>query len=129
MAGEIESCKEVGTNEADFTESRRGDVPMTYYYTDAGGRGRFIAGLRDLAAFLESNPGVPVPRFTTTVFLFPPDGTDQERRAEIDVIASQFSTQAYSTQDGYYEASRFFGPVEYRAVAIPRESSSSPDGE
>lgn len=89
------------------------------YYTTADERVGFIAGLRDLAALLESKPDVSAPRYTTTVFVFPSDGSDQERRTEVDIIASQLSTQAYVTLGGHCQASRFFRPVEYRAVAIP----------
>lgn len=68
-----------------------------------------------------SSVKVPAPRYTTTEFVFPLDGTGQERRTEIDLIASQLSTQSYVTLSGHYQAPRFFRPVEYRAVAIPAE--------
>jgi hypothetical protein len=42
-------------------------------------------------------------------------------RAEIDVIAARIGTEATDENSchGHYVASRTFGPVEYRAVAIP----------
>jgi hypothetical protein len=98
-------------------------------YAESTGRAAFIDGLRKLADLLESNQEVPAPYSTTTVFVFPPDGSDQERRSAIDAIASLLFTQARTTLYGHYEASRFFGPVEYRAVAIPRQESGNPEGE
>ena len=82
-----------------------------------GRRNRVIAGLLDLAAFLEANPGVPAPRWAD-VFVFPPDGTDDEKRAEIDVIAARIGAEPIESDSGHYTASICFGPVEYRAVAI-----------
>lgn len=90
------------------------------YYANADERARFIAGLRELAAFLESRHDVPIAP-DVTVYAFPPASAYQERRAEIDTIASRIGTQADETVPGHYVASRFFGPVEYRAVAIDHE--------
>ena len=91
------------------------------YYTDDQERTRLIAGLRDLAEFLDQNPQVPAPRYTDLLVL-PPRGTDAETFAEVDVIAGQIGVTASQndTPDGHYIASRYFGPVQYRAVAIPQ---------
>jgi hypothetical protein len=98
-------------------------------YTDQAGRAALIAGLRDIAAFLESSPDVPAPR-DTAIFVFPQyDAGDRERRAEIDAIASRIFTQAQETSHGHYVTSRFFGPVEYRAISIDREAPGNPEGE
>ena len=93
---------------------------MSYYANDQE-RVRIIAGLRDLAEFLDQNPQVPSPRYTD-LFVFPPRGTDAEMFAEVDVIAGQIGVTASQndTPDGHYIASRYFGPVQYRAVAIPQ---------
>jgi hypothetical protein len=42
--------------------------------------------------------------------------------AEVDAIAEQIGVTASQndTPDGHYIASRDFGPVQYRAVAIPQ---------
>jgi len=82
-----------------------------------------IRGLRALADYLESNPEVPAPSYAD-VFIFPSGGTDTERHAEIDVIGARIG-QAPETAYGHYVVSRFFGPVQYRAVAIPHDN----DGE
>src|ERR1700733_13948872 len=93
---------------------------MTYYADDQE-RVRLIAGLRDLAEFLDQNPQVPAPRYTD-LLVFPLRRTDAEMFAEVDIIAEQIGVTASQndTPDGHYIACRYFGPVEYRAVAIPQ---------
>ena len=93
---------------------------MTYYANDLE-RVRLIAGLRDLAEFLDQNPQVPAPRYAD-LLVFPPRSTDAEMFAEVDIIAEQIGVTASQndTPDGHYIASRYFGPVQYRAVAIPK---------
>ena len=98
------------------------------HYANVNERGRFIAGLRALAEYLESSPEVPAPWGGTCVHVFPPQGTNEERRAEIDAIASRVNTEPYEVISGHYTVSRYFGSVEYRAVAIDR-ATDSPDGE
>ena len=58
------------------------------YYANSEERAELIAGLRELAEFLDQNPQVPAPR-STDLLVFPPDGSDAEMFAEIDVIAGQ----------------------------------------
>ena len=41
------------------------------YYANYEERAELIAGLRELAVFLDRNPQVPAPRFTD-LFVFPP---------------------------------------------------------
>jgi hypothetical protein len=93
---------------------------MAHYANDQE-RSRLIAGLRDLAEFLDQNPQVPAPRYAD-LLVFPPRGTDPEMFVEVDVIAEQIGVTASQndTPDGHYIASRYFGPVQYRAVAIPQ---------
>jgi hypothetical protein len=90
------------------------------YYANSEQRAGLIAGLRDLAEFLDQNPQVPAPPYTD-LLVFPPTGTDAEMFAEIDVIAGQIGTTASDDDNpaDHYRASRYFGPVQYRAVAIP----------
>jgi hypothetical protein len=90
---------------------------MNYYGNDEE-RVRLIAGLRDLATFLESSPDVPAPRWAD-VMVFPHNGSDEENRTEIDAIAACIGAEA-QTVCGHYIAARRFRSVEYRAVAIPR---------
>jgi hypothetical protein len=93
---------------------------MSYYANDQD-RVRLIAGLRDLAEFLDRNPQVPVPRYAD-LLVFPSRGTDAEMFAEVDAIAEQIGVTASQndTPDRHYIASRYFGPVQYRAVTIPQ---------
>jgi hypothetical protein len=88
-------------------------------YASAIHRNELISGLRALADFLDRNPEVPAPS-TADVLVFPPGGSDAEKRREIDVIASRIeSGTEISPARHHYMTSRRFGPVEYRAVAIP----------
>lgn len=70
-----------------------------------------------MANFLVDHPDVPAPRWAD-VLVFPLDGSDEDKRAEIDVIASRIGAGPRETISGHYSASRSFGLVEYRAVAI-----------
>ena len=100
---------------------------MSNYHANSEERDRFIAGLRELADFLSRNPQVPVPHWAT-VIVFPDQAADTEMVAEIDRIAGHIGATASRTDDtpaAHYAASRYFGPVEYRAVAIP-EAARTP---
>ena len=90
-------------------------------YARPSQRRALIYGFRALADFLESNPDVPAPEYTD-VLVFPPSASDAEKRRQIDVIASRLGSAAetFSTYR-HYQTSRRFGPVEYRAVAIPAD--------
>ena len=90
------------------------------HYANSYERSGLIAGLRNLAEFLAQNPQVPAPR-RIDLLVFPPDGSDTEMFAEIDVIAAEIGATATDVDSpaGHYSAVRDFGPVQYRAVAIP----------
>lgn len=93
------------------------------YYANPEERDRLIAGLRELAEFLDQNRQVPTPRYTDVLF-FPAEGADAEMFAEIDTIAEQIGVTASRNDDpaSHYIAYRDFGPVQYRAVAIPQSA-------
>jgi hypothetical protein len=95
---------------------------MNYYAKDEQ-RIRLIAGLRDLADFLDQNPDVPAP-WGTDLLVFPPEANDAEMFAEIDTIAGLIGSTASDdgSPNGHYSAIRSFGPVQYRAIAIPRRA-------
>lgn len=101
---------------------------MGYYAKDEE-RARLIAGLRELAEFLDQNPHVPAPRYAD-LLVFPPFASDAEMFAEIDAIAELIATTAESdgTPAGHYIATREFGPVQYRAIAIPEAARSDKSG-
>jgi len=93
-------------------------------------RSRLITGLRELADFLEAREQVPAPRWAE-VFVFPLSDADDEMRHEIDVIAALIGSSAddRTAENGHYTTSRNFGPVQYRAVAIPSSARSELDEE
>jgi hypothetical protein len=94
-------------------------------YANADERDRLIAGLCALAAFLQDHPDVPAPRWAD-VYVFPPHGADEQMRAEIDRIAARIGTVVTDDANhGHYAASRHFGPVQYRAVAISGHPDNS----
>jgi hypothetical protein len=99
------------------------------YYANSEQRAELIAGLRDLADFLDQDPQVPAPRFTD-LFVFPQSGSDAEMFAEIEVIAALIGTTASDTDSpaGHYSAVLGFGPVQYRAVAIPNSARHQSEG-
>jgi hypothetical protein len=93
------------------------------YYADDEQRIRLIAGLRDLADFLDQNPGVPAP-WETSLLVFPPEASDAEMFAEINTIAGLIGSTASDdgSPNGHYSTVRSFGPMQYRAVAIPHRA-------
>jgi len=92
-------------------------------HADSTERAALISGLRALADYLESNPEVPAPAYAV-VYKFPPTGDWAQMRAEIDATAARLGVNAHLTAGGHYVAVRLFGPVEYRAVAIPRKNDN-----
>jgi hypothetical protein len=90
-------------------------------YTNSEERGRLTEGLRELADFIAANPEIPAP-WMADVIVLPPDGSNAEMFAEIDVIAARIGATASDADSpaGHYSAVRRFGPVQYRAVAIPK---------
>lgn len=99
---------------------------MAHNYADDSERAQLIAGFRALATFLEDQPDVPAPRWAS-ILVFPPDGADSEKQSEIDRIAALIKTEPVddTADGGHYTASAYFGPVEYRAVAIPRKKGET----
>jgi|ERR1017187_7636536 hypothetical protein len=88
-------------------------------YANATGRQALISGLRELAGFLEGNPDVPAPA-CTGLLVFPPGVSDDEKKREVDVIASLAGSEAEPFSFyRHYQTSRRFGPAEYHAAAIP----------
>jgi hypothetical protein len=79
-------------------------------------RAQFINGLRDLANFLASHFGYPVPdNAEITVF---PDGTGYaERCGRVDHLALALGVTPKDSL-GHYSAERHFGPIAFRVVAV-----------
>lgn len=91
------------------------------YYANPSERTQLIAGLRALAAFLEENTDVPAPR-RADVMVFPGNNSYSAKRREVDRIATLICVATSECVPGHYRASRTFGPVEYRAVAISNDA-------
>ncbi|TMQ95975.1 hypothetical protein ETD83_21845 [Actinomadura soli] len=86
--------------------------------TDAGARARLIAGLRELADYLETTPA-PVPRYGAEVTVHA-QGTDAQQCAEVDRAAAVLGSPVSDrlAVSGHYETVRTFGVVSLRVVAI-----------
>ena len=93
-------------------------------YASSAERAEFLTGLRSLIDYLECNPDVPLTSHSV-VYAFPADGEWDAKRAEIDRIAALVGVPAARSFGGHYLAVRAFGPVEYRAVAIPPTADRS----
>lgn len=102
-------------------------------YRDADERAATIAGLRALAAFLESHPEVPLQRYGNDATQGGPAcadvADDQAARAEVDRVACALGVKAGPTPGSnghHYGTEREFGPwgsgVRYRMTAITTEA-------
>jgi hypothetical protein len=87
-------------------------------YAGPDERAALIDGFRTLADYLESNPDLPAPSYAD-IYAFPPGGECDQMRADVDAAAELLGSQARETAGGeHYSATRSFGPVEYRIIAI-----------
>jgi hypothetical protein len=103
---------------------------MNYYYANPDQRALLTVGLREIADFLDQNPQVPAPPWAD-LLVFPPRGTDAEMFRQVDLVAEQIGVTA-STDGGpagHYVASRSFGLVQYRVIAIPEAARADRDEE
>ena len=100
------------------------------YYANPKERVALIAGLRGLADFLDRNPQVPVHSYTD-LLVFPPVASDAEMFGEVNRIAGLIGVTATDAGSpaGHYSAVRDFGPVQYRAIAIPYRSRNHDNAE
>ena len=92
-------------------------------HPDSAARAAIVSGFRALADYLESNPEVPAPAYPV-IHTFPVARDWLKMRAEIDATAARLGVNAHLTGGGHYVATRFFGPVEYQAVAIPPKNDN-----
>lgn len=91
--------------------------------TDPARRDAYIAGLRQLASYLDANPGVPVPRYGTKILLIASQAEDGGIREIFDISVRLAAPFVDATADtGSYRTSRAFGPVTYEAVASTEAS-------
>jgi hypothetical protein len=110
-------------------EDHRRDVIKVNHATSEE-RGLLIAGMRQLADFLEARDEVPAPRWAD-VYVFPLSAAEDEMKREIDAIASLIGSDVDDgTAEGLnYTTTRSFGPVQYRAVAISSNRRPSDNDE
>jgi hypothetical protein len=88
------------------------------YYANRAERVNLIAGLLALAEFLKEYGEVPAPKYID-VMVFPHESGDDAERCEVDRIATLIGVTTQTSAASHYVASRTFGPIEYRAIAIP----------
>jgi hypothetical protein len=88
---------------------------------DPATRAAFIAGLHALADFLATHSDLPVPAYGSDVVNA--RGTDDEQRAEVQNIAALLDVTP--DDEIHFRARRRFGPIEYRAVAVPSVAMAS----
>lgn len=86
-------------------------------------RAAYVAGLRELADYLEATPDLPVP--SSTGASVHPDGGDVQARAEVDRVAAILGAVPETRANGdHYTVTRRFGPVTYQAIAITADSQA-----
>lgn len=88
------------------------------FSTDPAKRAAYIDGLRQLAGYLDANPGVPVPAEGTEILLI---ASDAEEDGITEILALSVRLAApFTERDGFYRTARRFGPVTYRGVSQTR---------
>ena len=93
---------------------------MSDYVIRSGDRAAFLAGLRELVAFLTANPAVAVPRHASIVVLV--DASDSAVRLDgVESVAAPLGVPAEDIGRGHVAARRDFGPISYGVVGIPPE--------
>ena len=90
------------------------------YSTQPSVRAEFITGLRDLAAYLDGHPSVPVPTMGAGISLYAAD-TEDGGRGQVAHIAAQLGAAIAddTSRGGHLTATRMFGPIGYTVVSIP----------
>lgn len=83
-------------------------------------RSEYIAGLRQLADFLEANPDVPARGSWSVQYTASLDTTShEEAMANVDRVAALLGVEpGYPWKTAHYQANKHFGPITYHAVAV-----------
>ncbi len=79
-------------------------------------RARLVAGLRELADFLESHPGLRCPYAIRAIAITTAEH-EQDERAEVDHAGQLLNAPVRN--DTHYTVERHFGPVSYAVIHIP----------
>lgn len=112
---------------------RHGDPENAERYADPAGaqqlgeRERRLADFRDLIAFWESNPQVPVPDYGT----LHAGSSDGVTVADLDALAEVFGVQPVTGRGGYRSAEKKFGRTISLnvSVKVPPEPEPLPEAE
>ena len=90
-------------------------------------RAQVIAGLRQLAAYLEQHPDMPVCPFGWDLNVYPRQPTEAQNRAEVDRIAAILGVTPADqiSAGGHYAAARTFGRVTYQVTYRPQDRRRS----
>jgi hypothetical protein len=89
---------------------------MTPNPIPADPRTKALNGLRDLVAFLDAHPHIPVP---TAITIEPRAAHDTDGFEQLARIAHHMGARPISTPNGTQRVSRAFGPVTFSAVYHP----------
>lgn len=94
---------------------------------DLFARAQTIAGLRQLADYLEDHPDLPVTEYGFDLTVYPQADNEAAGRAEVDRIANILGVTPIDNtpNNGHYIASKTFGRIAYRAVHIPSRAWAS----
>lgn len=82
-------------------------------------RAQWLADARALLDFIEANPELPVPEYSSVEISYHPmpyDQSDAEKRAAIDAVANMLGAEVQAGV--HYEVGISFGSASYRAVAV-----------
>lgn len=90
------------------------------FSTDPGHRKAYTDGLRQLASYLDANPGVPVPCEGTEIVVI---AADAEEGGITQILDLSIGLAApFAERNGFYRTARKFGPVTYKGVSQTRAS-------
>jgi hypothetical protein len=106
-----------GADAGSWDEVRPEGIIPRYEVEDRQARARCVAGLRELAGFLEGRAEIPVPTDKCiSIFV---DGTPAEKRAQVDYAGRLLGEPVRddTADGGHYSVSRSFGPFEYEVIA------------
>ena len=88
------------------------------FATDPEQRAAYIDGLRQLADYLDANPGLPVPAEGTEILIIASDAEEGGISQILDL--SLGLAASFAERDGFYRTARKFGPVTYKGVSQTR---------
>ena len=92
-----------------------------YYTTNPAAKAKFVRSLRELADYLDRNPGIPVPKYGERLTLCA-NATENGGRTQVDHIARLLGADITddTARGGHYWAARTFGGLlAYEIVSIP----------